>query len=301
MRQLLGFVALALVLTGCGSGGEASGSEPVRPAAVPVAVIVAAGDIACRPGAAVTSTTCRQAATARLTAQLRPARVLALGDLQYPAASYQHLLGSYAKSWGQFRSITYPAAGNHEYDTPGAAGYYRYFKYRQPGAPGYYRRSLNGWQIYLLNSNCDKINCATQRAWLDRQLTAHPSRCSIIVSHHPRFSSGSEHGNSAFMRSFWAIAYRHHVDVALSGHDHNYERFAPMTPAGAVSNVGIRQFVSGVGGKSFYAKGATVPGSQRFIAGSFGVLKMALRPSSYSWQFIDIAGNVRDSGTSLCQ
>ena len=32
----------------------------------------------------------------------------------------------------------------------------------------------------------------------------------------------------------------------------------------------------------------------------FGVLKLTLRPTGYSWQFISIGGKVLDSGTSVC-
>ena len=36
-------------------------------------------------------------------------------------------LASYGPSWGRLKSITRPVAGNHEYGTPGAAGYFDYF------------------------------------------------------------------------------------------------------------------------------------------------------------------------------
>ncbi|MCX6396849.1 MAG: metallophosphoesterase [Propionibacteriales bacterium] len=271
-----------------------------RTAAVPSVTVVAAGDIACAPGATVTATTCRQASTARLAASLKPNRVIALGDLQYPNGSYSDFLNSYAKSWGALKSITMPVAGNHEYQTPGAAGYYRYFKDRSPGAKGYYRRVINGWQIFVLNSNCDKISCADQRTWLASAMAANPSKCSLIASHHPRFSSGGEHGSSTFMKPFWQIAARYGVDVALSGHDHDYERFALLNPSGQRSSTGIRQFVSGAGGRSHYAKGTTVPGSEKFLSTPFGVLKLTLRPAGYSWQFVGTNGRVLDSGTSAC-
>lgn len=298
MRCYLALILALLLASACSTNAH----PPVQAqaVAVPTATVVAVGDIACPPGSRVTTTKCRQAATAKIAAALKPTRVIALGDLQYPNGSYADFLGSYAKSWGALRSITYPVVGNHEYQTPGAAGYYRYLKYRQPGSPGYYRRVINGWQVFILNSNCNKINCATQRTWLNQQLTAHPSTCALIATHHPRFSSGGEHGSAAFMKSFWDIAYRHHVDVALSGHDHDYERFAPMTPTGRQVSTGIRQFVSGAGGRSHYAMGTKVSGSQRFLATPFGVLRLTLRPADYAWQFVGTSGKVLDSGTSVC-
>ena len=292
----------ALVLTGCGSVSRSAG-RPAQAelAATPSVTVVAVGDIACPPGSAVTRTTCRQAATARAALALSPARAIALGDEQYQKGSYYAFTHAYAKSWGKLRSITYPVVGNHEYYTPGAAGYFRYFAKRQPGSPGWYRRSLNGWQLYFLNSNCSKVDCVKERAWLESQLASHPSTCALMAFHHPRFSSGGEHGSSTAMKPFWQIGYRHGLDVALSGHDHDQERFDPMTPSGALDpDRGIQQFVSGGGGKSLYAKGTPVAGSRYFRTG-FGVLKLSLQPTGYSWEFRGISGKIWDSGTAACR
>jgi hypothetical protein len=54
-------------------------------------------------------------------------KVLPLGDNQYEDGTLEKFQKSYALTWGQFQSITHPVAGNHEYETPGAAGYYKYF------------------------------------------------------------------------------------------------------------------------------------------------------------------------------
>jgi hypothetical protein len=299
-------LAGALLLAGCGSQsdtrttpGRTSGQARLA-AAEPSVTVVAVGDIACPPGRRATATSCRQGATRRVASVLAPAKVIALGDNQYQKGSYYGFTHSYARSWGKLRSITWPVPGNHEYYTAGARGYYRYFKYRQPGSPGYYRRELNGWQLYFLNSNCGKIDCNAEQAWLDRQMAAHPSTCSLIAFHHPRFSSG-EHGSNASMRRFWDVAYQHDTDVALSGHDHDYERFAPMTPDGqVVPGRGIQQFVSGGGGRSLYPQTTTTPGSQLFL-GTFGVLALSLQPSGYSWEFRDAADVVRDSGSARCR
>jgi len=307
MRRFVPFVlAFALALTGCGSApsGDARTTARARLAANdPSTVVVAVGDIACPPSGQVTRTTCRQSMTAKAALALAPDRVIALGDEQYEKGRYRGFTHSYAKSWGQLLSLTWPVPGNHEYETAGAAGYYRYFAGQQPGSPGYYRRSVDGWQLYLLNSNCDQVDCAAERAWLRQQLDdpANQSDCSLIAFHHPRFSSGGEHGSSLKMRRFWRIAYARGVDVALAGHDHDQERFAPMTPDGVVDRAhGIQEFVSGGGGRSLYAKGRTVPGSE-FFKSRFGVLELTLRPHSYAWRFLSPGLHVRDSGSAVCR
>ena len=196
-----------------------------------------------------------------LAAALSPTRVLALGDEQYQNGNYSGFTHAYKRSWGKLRSITWPVPGNHEYETAGARGYYRYFKYRQPGTPGYYRRALNGWQLFFLNSNCRKISCATERAWLERELTAHPSTCALMAFHHPRFSSGGEHGSSRAMKPVLGHRLpprRGHRPVRARP---RLRAVRPDEPDGALDPAhGIVQFVSGLGGRSLYPRGTTVPG-----------------------------------------
>lgn len=262
------------------------------------ATLVAVGDIACPPGSTSTSTTCQQAATAHYAATLNPSAVLALGDLQYEKGSYYGFNHSYANSWGALKGITKPVVGNHEYYTSHADGYYAYFP--AVARPGYYVFTLNGWRIYVLNSNCDRISCATENTWFDNQLTAHPSACSIMAMHHPRYSSGKEHGSSTVPRPFWRTAYRHHLDIALAGHDHDYERFKRLDGDGTYRTNGIVSFVVGTGGKSLYHLGTRRYGSQFFQATRFGVLKLTLGAGTWSWDYRGTGGRSLDSGTRSC-
>ena len=300
MLRCIAVVAVTAVLAGSGANASADESRPGRANAVPKAVIVAAGDIACAPRAYVGPRRCRQEATARAAEALNADRVLALGDLQYETGSFPDFLASYGNSWGLLKPKTWPVVGNHEYKTPRARGFFRYFD-RQTEAPGYYRRTINGWQVFVLNSNCDRIDCQRERNWLKNRLIAHPSRCALIAMHHPRFSSGSEHGSNAGMKPFWEIAQRYGVDLVLSGHDHDYERFRVQNSTGHADPEGMQQLVVGTGGKSLRPMGTRAAGSLRFLDDWFGVLKLTVRPLGWSWQFRDTALNLRDSGSSACR
>jgi 3',5'-cyclic AMP phosphodiesterase CpdA len=296
------------LLGGCSAASpersvEGSVTAPTVPrsarAARPV-VVVAVGDIACAPGERKSARSCRQGRTARLTRQLAPDAVLALGDLQYATGSLRAFRRAYDRSWGDLRRITYPVPGNHEYRTRGARGYYRYFRSRQPGAPGYYAFDLGRWRVYALNSNCDKIRCGREYRWLRRDLDAHPRDCSIFALHHPRWSSGREHGSEPRMQRFFAMAYRHDVELFLTGHDHDYERFKRMDPRGTPDPDGVMSFVSGAGGKSLYRFGDTEGGSAYRRAEDFGVLRLSLRPQRFGFSFREVDGTVVDRGRRSC-
>ena len=120
--------------------------------------IVAVGDIACPPGAAVTATTCQQAATYSLAASLKPDHVLVLGDTQYNSGTLAEYQAAYATTWGKLKSKTFPVPGNHEYDTAGATGYFDYFGSAAGSrTQGWHSSTYGGWRVIGLNSNCASI------------------------------------------------------------------------------------------------------------------------------------------------
>jgi hypothetical protein len=258
--------------------------------------VVAVGDMVCAPGSGTSPTTCRHGATARLARAIKPARVLALGDLQYEHGKLRAFRKAYARSWGTLKKITRPVPGNHEYHTAGAKGYFTYFG---QAAPGYRAVKIGTWRVYLLNGNCGDIDCAKQRAWMRADMNAHPVACSAIALHFPRYSSG-EHGSTASMARFWRIAYRHGADLALAGHDHDYERFVPMDGDGHRVGDGLTSFVVGTGGKSLYARSAVAPGSAYFRNDQFGVLVLRLGDGEFGWKFRTIGGAVRDAASASC-
>ena len=89
--------------------------------------------------------------------------------------------------------------------------------------------------------------------------------------------------------------------MVLSGHEHNYERFAPQDPDGQPDAArGIRQFVVGTGGASLRNFPRVAPNSEARLAGGHGVLKLTLRELSYEAQFIAAGNDFRDVGKDDC-
>jgi hypothetical protein len=274
--------------------------------------VAAAGDIACDPssaffnGGAGSGLNCRQRATSDLLVAGNYAAVLALGDLQYEDGSASKFTASYDPSWGRVKAITKPAPGNHEYQTSGAAGYYGYFG-AAAGDPtkGYYSYDIGSWHVIALNSNCSAVGgCGAgsqQEQWLRVDLAAHSSaQCTLAYWHHPRFSSGS-HGSDATYQAFWQALYDANADLVLVGHDHDYERFAPQTPSGALDLArGIRQFVSGAGGKEVRTFPTVQSNSEARDVSSLGILELTLGTGAYAWRYLPAVGTFTDSGSANC-
>ncbi len=87
------------------------------------------------------------------------------------------------------------------------------------------------------------------------------------------------------------------ADLVLSGHDHDYERFAPMNAQGEADPKGLTEFVVGTGGASHYRFHNPEAASAVRITGRNGVLRLQLTQQAYAWQFMAAPdGEVLDSG-----
>ena len=297
----------------------------VTPTATPPndPTVFAAGDIACDPhdsafnGGNGTSSACQQTWTA---AQLvGGAPVLTIGDLQYDCATTAQLQQSYDLSWGQQKANTHPAVGNHEYKTtcgnqPGAGGYYTYFgSAASPqdtnctaNCKGYYSFDIGSWHIIALNSECSQVGgCqagSPQEQWLQADLAAHPAACTLAYWHRPYYTSGWSVGD-AELHDLWVDLYNAHADLALNGHDHDYERFLPQDANGKYDpNQGVTEIVVGTGGQSHGGFNGKAANSVVRNGTTFGVLQLTLHANSYDWVFLGDGhgGTFTDSGTASC-
>lgn len=272
---------LAAVLSGCTQVATVS-TEPAstveaRPASVRV---VAAGDIATCDGA-------RDTATGELVRSLAPRAVLTLGDHAYHDGD-RAAFACYDAAWGSFRDRTFPAPGNHDYMTSGGAGYFAYFGSRAP-AP-YYSFNLGAWHLVSLNSEIDHGARSKQVRWLRADLRADRHRCELLFWHRPRWSGGL-HGSDPNVQAFWRAAYDHRVELVLTGHDHNYQRFRKQDARGRRADLrGVRQFVVGTGGAPLYFAGL-IRNRRAATSSDWGVLELVLRPRGYDATFVPAAGS----------
>ena len=142
---------------------------------------------------------------------------------------------------------------------------------------------------------------SAQNSALQEILAADQHQCEIVVWHHPRFSSGGDHGNSTFVDPWFDTAYANGVDVVLNGHDHDYERFDPQDGDGNATADGVREFVVGTGGATPRPFGIVRPNSAVRILDR-GILTMELYDdATYSWAFLDdVTAAVDDSGSAAC-
>jgi 3',5'-cyclic AMP phosphodiesterase CpdA len=279
MRRLQLRVAAALTMCVAVSAHAAGVDEGIT--------VYAAGDIArcAYPDPAYSVAADTAATVAAGLAHDPQAVVLALGDLTYPRGAMKEFTDCYAPTWGRFKDRTWPAPGNHEYYTPDAKPYFAYWGAR--AGRGYYSFELGTWHIISLDSNLAPAAHAAQLDWLRADLAAHPARCTLAYWHHPLYSSGG-HGSVPKMRDAWKLLYDAGAELVLSGHDHDYERFAPQDADGRLDPArGIRQFVVGTGGAYPTPFLLTVAHSEVRDSNRTGVLRLRLYAGGYGWEFVE--------------
>jgi acid phosphatase type 7 len=161
------------------------------------------------------------------------------GDIAYDTGTIQqyedNVFGVYADL---FRNIPFfPSAGNHDYATLSGAPFREVFNL--PGDSGEKWYSFDYGRVHFVALDTES-DYQTQIDWLDKDLAATTLPWKIVYMHRPPYSSG-EHGSDTTLRNKLApVLERHGVQLALAGHDHDYERMVPQN--------GVMYVVTGGGG-----------------------------------------------------
>jgi 3',5'-cyclic AMP phosphodiesterase CpdA len=323
-RGTLIAVALGLLAAGCAE------SPPAEPRQGGGPVIAAVGDVACNSLPSEHTRRCAYDRVAQAIRDLDPDAFLALGDLQYLHGSLEDFRRYYDRYFADLVPITYPAIGNHETYTLYGEGYYTYFGDRAAPPGGWYSFDLGTWHLVSLNSQLCKGSTWTpelgQRApittspaidrgcgpgtpeyeWLKRDLVRNPAACTLAFMHHPLFGS-EPYPRGVFLyqlQPLYELLDAQGVDVVLAGHEHTYQRFAPMDAFGRMDPEGIRQFVVGTGGSTYgdLPQGDVAANREAAQADSFGVLSMTLLEGGFTWSFVAAPGEApyEDAGAADC-
>ncbi len=271
------------------------------------AVIAAAGNLGCPVGSEWAPLFCHYPqVSSRIMADSSVGTFLALGDQAYPGGSLASYQAVYHPTYGQMKHRTRPVAGNQDYESPGAAGYFAYFG-SAAGDPtkGYYSFDIGeNWHVVVLNSSCLDVSCSAgsaQERWLRSDLAGSTRPCTLALSHFGRFSSGFENGGSDKMRALFSALVDDGTELLVSSQQHDYERFAPRLDNATVDQRGVRQFNVGTGGRSVGGATAATTGREVQFGSTFGYLRLTLGENAYAFEFVDEFGAVLDSGTTACR
>lgn len=237
------------------------------------------------------------ARTADLVVAQDPLAAFVSGDNVYNSGSLAQYNERYDPNWGRFKALTLPVPGNHEYWTTGAAGYFDYFN--GVGASdgpagqrgnGWWSVDVGDWHVIGLNTRSNGTSSSAQLAWLDADLAANTKPCTAALFHHPLVSVGEYAGYSG-VKPLWDRLYAARADLVIVGHDHNYQRYAPMDGTVTARSNGLVQLVVGTGGANLYTGLRDHPLLLASQASTMGVLALTLSPLGYQGRFVPVAGS----------
>lgn len=231
-------------------------------------------------------------------AKFSPQLVVHVGDVVYKTGSERQYEANFYRPYQELLSSVpfYPSLGNHDVRTNDGAPYLRAFDLPRDNpqkTERYYSFDYGPVHFVALDSELyytdHSIPAQAQKAWLEKDLARSRHPWKIVFFHRPPFSSalGPHPGGDKRIRTDLVPVFeRAHVDLVLSGHQHNYERLRPIN--------GVTYIVSGGGGgERLYP---IKPGKRSAYAVSrLNVLKVVASPDDLEVEAVGADGAVFDS------
>ncbi len=241
-------------------------------------------------------------------AAYNPDIVIQTGDAVYRMYEEDDPYHSYALKW--FLPLKpllktapiYPVVGNHDIEpearVDGVPFYYSVFPVLatadSPVGPGggrqWYAVERGDIQILLLDTQTffGEAGRAEQDAWLAARLADTRFAHTLVAHHVPPFSSGEHPNDGLPLQQSWIPQYESsNVRVAMTGHEHNYER---------LEQNGVTYLISGGGSATLYSLSAQQPQSVVFARRSHFVL-LDVWPDHISYEALALGGELLDEGS----
>jgi acid phosphatase type 7 len=234
-----------------------------------------------------------QYAVAQQLIDAAPDVVLHTGDVVYRRGAICHYNQRFFDPYADLIATTpvYPAVGNHDLLSNEGKPYFETFVLpanNPEGSEDYYSFVYGPVHVIVLNSEFyaadDDESIATQREWLAQELEGSTRPWQLVTLHRPLYSSTSGKADERIRDDLGPLFYEGQVDLVLSGHAHNYERFEPID--------GVTYVVTGGGGADLYdldPGSATAASAKRHH-----LVRLTIAPETLTLEAIDDLGDLFD-------
>lgn len=213
--------------------------------------------------------------------------VLVAGDLAYETGTLEDHEQNFFGVYGDLmRSIPFfVISGNHDYASDGSV-FREVFSLFENGGPNGVERwySFDWGPVHVAALDTELIG-PEQAAWLDADLAATDQPWRIVLMHRPAFSSGWHGSTQSVQEHFVPVFERHGVQLAIAGHDHDFERTTPIN--------GVTYIVIGSSGRGTRAVGASSFTAYSEAVAHFG--HMTIGDGTMRINAIDATGSDFDS------
>lgn len=173
--------------------------------------------------------------------------------------------------------------GNHDYGkdmrTDAGKGFLKanYVPYHSTPLTGmpphYYFFDVANARFFVLDTNAfygarfapDLKPGSKQYKWLDHFLSKTDKTWKFVVMHEPVYSTGAHAMPEEQLKALEPLLLKHGVDVVFQGHDHDYERTAPVKEGLPDEENGIVYVTLGGGGSTLYIQRRNEEWSEKFL------------------------------------
>lgn len=202
--------------------------------------------------------------------------MLFMGDIAYKSGTAAQLQNNFFSAYRHFLRYVpaFPAIGNHERRTRRGRPYFEAFVLPEPER--YY--SFDWGNVHFVAIDTTQRD-SKQLDWLDEDLRRNKLPWVIVFGHHPMYTNSMRGPQLWIRRAFSKILTDHQVDLVLTGHEHQYERFRVS---------GVNYVVSGGGGgqlTKFYGESLAL---KQYTVHHF--LSFDVSATTFTMKAIDING-----------
>jgi len=210
--------------------------------------------------------------------------VITLGDNLYGSQKPQDFVTKFERPYKTLLDDGvkfYASLGNHDEQNN------RFYKPWNMNGERYYSFTKRNVKFFVLDS--DYID-PKQLQWLETELKNSRDEWKLAYFHHPLYSSGGRHGSEVDLRLVLEPLFvKYGVNVALSGHDHIYERIKPQK--------GVYYFVAGSGGQlrpgDLHRSAITAAGYDQ----DQSFMLVEIDGDTFSYEAVTRAGKTVDAGS----
>lgn len=224
-------------------------------------------------------------------AKAKPDLIVTLGDNVYYNGTEQEFQDKWdgEDQFGMLRREfpVRPSLGNHDVRRePDGVPFFRRFP--ELDNARFYSYEHKDVHFVSLNSNESLLPGSPQYRWLERDLARSTKDWNVVYFHHPIASSQPQH-RSPNREVLGPLLAKYGVDLVLTGHEHNYQRSAPLNDAGTI------EVISGGGGKSLHPFAWKQPAHNAYRDVDFGHVEVEVTGDRLVGRYVVRDGSVRDT------
>jgi Calcineurin-like phosphoesterase len=277
-------IIAAMMMAGACVGGAPLSPQPTAGRLL-IAVI---GDYGCLAGSdcsSISYSAPHEQAVADLVHSWSPDAIVTVGDNSYESGTAADVQSDQRPYEADVRAgRLYPTMGNHDWQTGSDAASTSYF-----GRPSHYVAHLSHGlvDLFVADTHYQDPDGASgnsnQAKRFSTDVALSKAIWKITANHESQYSSGNQGSSPAFR---WLSASG--IDLALSGHDHDFEHLLVD---------GRNYVVAGGGGENLIPACTTkcIPGSLWHDSSHFGAVRLTITASRLKCEFVTSAGVVEHS------